>query len=162
MAPANAVFRLLACAGKTTFVKRHRTGEFEKKYERACPALRSLTRLAAFAAAARAAAAVSRPRRIGVLVGSKISAWTLKRPLQQLWCETLGFRQQGRESTRVVTRAFLGFFKTFAGKTESEAHVLHCSHHWRGGAPTGLHDQPRQAAVLLLGHGRPGEIWWPA
>jgi hypothetical protein len=24
-------------AGKTTFVKRHRTGEFEKKYERACP-----------------------------------------------------------------------------------------------------------------------------
>ena len=23
-------------AGKTTFVKRHRTGEFEKKYERAC------------------------------------------------------------------------------------------------------------------------------
>ena len=30
---------LLCAAGKTTFVKRHLTGEFEKKYERACPLL---------------------------------------------------------------------------------------------------------------------------
>ena len=29
-------FLLPVFAGKTTFVKRHRTGEFEKKYERAC------------------------------------------------------------------------------------------------------------------------------
>lgn len=28
---------VMNCAGKTTFVKRHLTGEFEKKYERKTP-----------------------------------------------------------------------------------------------------------------------------
>jgi len=36
------------------------------------------------------------------------------------------------------------------------------SHDRRGGAPAGLYDQPRQAALLLLGHGRAGEVWRPA
>lgn len=37
-APAAGLIVRCGAAGKTTFVKRHLTGEFEKKYERARPA----------------------------------------------------------------------------------------------------------------------------
>jgi hypothetical protein len=100
--------------GKTTFVKRHLTGEFEKKYERECRQRRVFRRLA------HAAEPTQPPPNRPAPCARRRPAPSLSLPPPPPTCR---------------------------------------SHHWRRGPPPGLHHQPRQDPLLLLGHRRPGEVW---
>lgn len=131
-------------AGKTTFVKRHLTGEFEKKYEREAFPLPARRRTFLQALLLLCGAPISRGRPLMLALSMALMAvgTSTMFEMARIWQADLPTQPDALQRLMLSWRCCV------------------CSDHRCGGAPAGLHNQPRQAALLLLGHSRAGEIRW--